>query len=91
MAIGNLTDIITSGDYGMPVDEKYAKELVKRGAQLHDPYYECEYANTLKETNPEEAVKLYENALSNGNVEAYYYLGEISAFDGKMPQDLKKA
>ena len=91
MAIGNLTDIITSGDYGMPVDEKYAKELVKRGAQLHDPYYECEYANTLKETNPEEAVKLYENALSNGNVEAYYYLGEMYTFDGKMPQDLKKA
>ena len=33
MAISNLIDIITSGDYGIPVDQKRADQLKKRGAE----------------------------------------------------------
>lgn len=91
MAIVNLVNILSSGDYDMPIDKKRVNELLKQGAQLQDPYCECEYANTIKESNPEDAVKLYEAALSHGNTEAYYYLGKIYSFDGEMPQDLKKA
>lgn len=91
MAIPNLLDIITSGDYGVPKDEKRANKLIKQGADLCHPYCECEYAQTLEAKNLSEAVRYYESSIEHGGTYAYYYLGKLYAPGGKLPQDTRKA
>lgn len=91
MAISNLIDIITSGDYGIPVDQKRADQLKKRGAELNEAYYECEYAKMLHDDNLEEAVQYYERSIAHGCPNAYFPLGKLYAKGDKIPQDTKKA
>lgn len=91
MAIPNLITILTSGDYGMPVDQTRADALKKRGADLNDPFCECEFARTLEDSDLKQAVQLYERSLQHGGHDANYYLGELYNRGGKLPQDVRKA
>lgn len=90
-SIGNLIDILSSGDYGMEKNPKRVQELIEIGARLQNPVYECEYANQLEDTNIEEAVRFYEKSILHGGIDAYFYLGKLYGYDGKLPQDLHKA
>lgn len=91
LGIGNLIDILSSGDFGVKKDEKRVKELIKRGAELHSPYYECEYANSLEDRDFEKALQLYEDSIRHGGSNAYYYLGKIYSKGTKVKRDIHKA
>lgn len=91
LGIGNLIDILSSGDYGIEKDPQRVQELIKIGATLHHPYYECEYATQLEDTDIEEALKLYEKSILHGGKRAYYNLGNLYTYNGKLPMDLHKA
>ena len=91
MAAVNLIDILTSGEYGMPIDQKRADEVKKRGAELHNPFCECQLARTLEDTNIEQALELYQRSITHGGDDAYYYLGELYLWGTKLPKDLLKA
>lgn len=60
--IGNLIDILSSGNYGIEKDPKRVQELIQIGARLQEPYFECENATQLEDTNLQEAENLYEKS-----------------------------
>lgn len=91
MAIQNLINILTSGDYGMPKQEERARLFRHIGADMHMGVYELETGREYEDSEPEKARELYERAILHGEPGAYYYLGELYSFRGKLPRDLNKA
>lgn len=91
LAVGNLIDIYTSGDYGMPVNEKRAKELEKIGADLGMGFYENRLGKEIVGTDPEQAKKYFERAISHGETSGYVQLAKMYMYDGPYPMDLRKA
>ena len=91
MGVSNYIDIITSGDYGVPKNEKKAQELIQLAADRGDPFYMVKVGQKLEESNPEGAREYYQRALDRDYGGAGYYLGRLYTFNGKMPRDLKMA
>lgn len=91
LAIPNLIDILSSGDYGIAKDQKRVEALIKRGAELNHPFYECKLAQSLKETDIQQALQLFESSITHGSNDAYYYIGQLYTFEGELPRDLQKA
>lgn len=91
MGIQNLINIITSGDYGIPVNEKRASELRHIGADMKIGMYEREVGKEIEKENPAKAAEMYERAVSHGDKYANYYLGMLYTYNGKMGVNLPKA
>lgn len=91
MGVGNYIDIITSGDFGIPKDEKKAEELMNLAASKGNPYYMVKLGRKVEETQPQKAAEYFQKALDCGYTDAGYYLGRLYTFKGAFPRDLKKA
>lgn len=91
LAIGNLFDIFTSGDYGIPKNEKRAMELCYIGAERGDPVFMTKVADALKDSNPTEAAAWYQKAMDQNYVPAMAYLGRLYARNGQLGENLPKA
>ncbi len=92
LGISNLINIITSGDYGMPKDERRAKELRHIGASRGVAAFERMEGRDLEEAgNIPEAARMYERAMEHNDADACYRLGRLYSYNGKLPMDLRKA
>lgn len=91
LGIGNYINIITSGDYGVPKNEKRARELRYLAAEKGDSFYLVQVGQELEETQPDKAAEYYERALSSNYPDAGYYLGKLYTFKGKLPRNLNTA
>lgn len=91
LGIQNLINIITSGDYGIPVNEKRASELRRIGADMKIGAFERAVGREIENENPAKAVEMYERALLHGDKYSYYYLGMMYTYNGKMGVNLPKA
>ncbi len=91
MGVPNYIDILTSGDYGVPKNEKKAQEIMQLAADKGDPFYIVKIGMKLEETEPARAEEYYKRALSYDYKQAGFYLGKLYSFRGKMPRNLKKA
>lgn len=91
LGIGNLIDILSSGDYGIRKDPDHVQKLIEIGAKLCHPFFECEYAIQLQNTDIDKAVDLYHKSIAHGSGRSYYYLGKLYGYNGKIKQDLSKA
>lgn len=91
MGVGNYIDIITSGDFGIPKNEKKAEELMRLAADKGNPYYMVKLGTKAEETQPQKAAEYFQKALDQGYADAGYYLGKLYTFKGAFPRDLKKA
>lgn len=91
MGISNYIDIITSGDYGIPKNEKRARELEVIGAENGDPYYMVKIGQELEETQAEKSKEYYERALKHRQSIAGFYLGKLYTLGGRLPRNLIKA
>lgn len=89
MGVGNMVDIVSSGDYGIPKDEAKRMEYVKKAAELHHAWSECELGRLSK--NGEEAKMYLERALQHGSTNANLFLGKLYTYNGLLPRDLAKA
>lgn len=92
LGISNLINIITSGDFGMPKNERRAKELQHIGAERGVAQFECMEGRNLEEAgNIEKAVEMYERAMEHNDSDACYRMGMLYTYNGKLPLDLRKA
>lgn len=91
MGLGNLIDILTSGDYGMPVDKARAQRLEERGAELGIGTYEVKVGRRYVETQPARAMELFQSAAEHGNSDGYYELGEMHTYYSKTMRNLPVA
>lgn len=91
MGIGNYIDIITCGDYGVPKDEKKARELRHIGAEKGNPFYMIKVGQEYEETQPNKAEEYYRRALAHNYPLAGYYLGKLYTFGGKLTRNIGKA
>lgn len=91
LGIGNLIDILSSGDYGIGKDPERVQKLIEIGAKLRHPFFECEYAIQLQDTDINKAVDFYQRSIEHGSGRAYYYLGKLYGYNGKIRQDLNEA
>lgn len=92
MTIGNLIDLYTSGDAGIPKQPEKKPELTHFGAKMGIGTYEMITAKEYCERNQGNAAEeLFLSALRHGEKEAAYYLGEMYTFRGIMPRDIYKA
>ena len=57
----------------------------------NDGFIEIVMAAELEKDNPDEALKLYQKALSHGEEDAYYYMGKMYTYGGVMPLDFLEA
>lgn len=91
MGIGNLYTILSSGTYNIPVEKESLEKLKAIGIECNDGYIELVTAMELENDDPEEALKLYQKALSHGEEDAYYYMGKMYTYGGAMPFDFWEA
>lgn len=91
MGIGNLYTILSAGKYDIPVDEKTLQELKAMGMECNDGFIELVMAGELEGDAPDEALKMYQKALSHGEERAYYYMGRMYTYGGAMPLDFVEA
>lgn len=91
IAIGNLIQIITSGDYGIPVQKERANQLRQIGADLKIGRYELQVAEACEKTDPAKAEEYFARAAEHGEVQGYYKLGRLYTFEGTKPRDLSLA
>lgn len=91
MGLGNYIDIITSGDYGVPKNEKRAKELRQLGADKGNPYYMVTVGEEIEKQQPEKAETYYKRALEHNYVEANFYLGRLYSLGGNGHRNLMKS
>lgn len=92
IAIPNLIDILSSGKNGVPLMKKRAEHYKKIGAAMGIGAYERMIGNEYRKSGMfNEALGMYERAVSHGDNYAYYYLGKLFTFRGALGVDLKKA
>lgn len=91
MGLGNLIDILTSGDYGMPVDKERAQRLEERGAELGIGTYEIKVGRRYVETQPTKAMELFKSAAEHGNADGYFEMGKMYTYDSKTVRNLPVA
>ena len=91
MGIGNLYTILSTGKYNIPVEEDSLQKLKAIGLKCNDGFIETVVAAELEKDNPDEALKLYQKALSHGEEDAYYYMGKMYTYGGVMPFDFWEA
>lgn len=91
MGVGNLYTILSSGRYNIPVDKEELQRLKAFGLEYNDGYIEIVTAMELEKDNPDEALKLYQRALSHGEEDAYYYMGKMYTYGGVMSFDFWEA
>ena len=91
-AVGNLIDIISSGDFGIPKDQKKEQQLIEKGAELGHAFYEYRLGKQYEEKKDfQNAELLYERSSRHGEESGSFALGRLYTFGGPMPQDLNKA
>ena len=91
MGAGNYIDILTSGDYGIPKNEKKADEVRRLAADHGELYFMLEVGNAIRKTEPEKAAEYFERALQKGDAGAGFLLGQMYTYGGELPQNLSKA
>lgn len=92
MVIGNLIDLYTSGDAGIPKQPEKKLELTHFGAKMGIGFCEIATGKEYYEKEQADAARdLFLSALRHGEKEAAYYLGEMYTFRGIMPRDLYMA
>lgn len=92
MVIGNLIDLYTSGDAGIPKQPEKGLELRHLGARMGIGFYEIATGKEYCEKGQANAAEeLFLSALRHGEKEAAYYLGEMYTFRGSMPRNLYSA
>lgn len=91
MGAGNYIDILTSGDYGMPKNEKKAEEVRRLAADHGELYFMMEVGKSLRKSEPAKAAEYFERALRKGDAQAGFFLGKMYTYGGELPQDLSKA
>ena len=92
LAVGNLIDIISSGDYGIPKDKKKEQQLIQRGAELGHAFYEYKVGLQYeKKKDYQNARSYFERASLHGEEDASLALGKMYTIGGPLPQDLQKA
>lgn len=92
MVIGNLIDLYTSGDAGIPKQPEKKAELRQFGVEKGVSFYELAVGKEAYEKKQANAAReLFLSALRHGEKEAAYYLGEMYTFRGLMSRDLFSA
>lgn len=91
MGVGNYIDIITSGDYGVPKNEKRARELKYLAAEHGMTPYQIEIGREYMESDPQKAEAYFQKAIDGNNMSGCYYLGTLYTFDGRLGKNLAKA
>lgn len=91
LGLANYVDIITSGDYGIPKNEKRAQELRQFGADRGNPSYMLAVGSDIAAAQPEKAEAYFKRALEHGYVPANFYLGDFYSINGYGPTNLPKA
>lgn len=91
MGLGNLIDILTSGDYGMPVDKERAQRLEERGAELGIGIYEVRVGRRYADTEPTKAMELFKSAAEHGDADGYFEMGKLYTYCSKTLRNLSVA
>lgn len=92
MVIGNLIDLYTSGDAGIPKQPEKEAKLKHLGVQMGIGFYEIAAGKEYCEKGQAAAAEgMFLSALQHGEKEAAYYLGEMFTFRGIMPRNLYTA
>lgn len=91
LGLGNYIDIITSGDYGVPKNEKRARELRQMGADHGNAYYMVMVGEEIEKQQPEKAEDYYKRALEHNYIEANFYLGRLYSLGGNGTRNLQKS
>ena len=92
IAIPNLIEILSSGKNGVPIMKKRADKYKQIGADMGIGAYERMIGNDYRdEARYEDALAMYERAVSHGDRYAYYCLGKLFTFKGALGMDLKRA
>lgn len=92
MILGNLMDMYTSGDAGIPKQPEKALKLRQLGAEKGIGF--CELAEGKEYYEKKQAAmaeEMFQSALRHGEKKAEYYLGEMYTFRGLMPRNLYTA
>ena len=92
LAVGNLIDIIGSGDFGIPKDEKKKQQLIHKGAELGHAHFECKVGEEYEAKKDfQNAEVYYERASRHGGANGSCALGKMYTFRGVRKRDLQKA
>ncbi len=91
LGVGNAINIITSGDYGVPKDERKAFEFMLLAADQGDAYYMWKAGTEFEKFNVDKAEEYYEAALRYNYPAAGYNIAKLYTYDGKRKRDLRKA
>lgn len=92
LAVGNLIDIIGSGDYGIPVNKNWEQQLIYRGAELGNAYFEHKVGKEYEMKKDFQSAELYyERASRHGGANGSCELGRMYSFNGNKQHDLQKA
>lgn len=92
MVIGNLIDLYTSGDGGIPKQPEKELELRHLGVEMGIGTYEIAMGKEYCEKKQANAAEeLFLSALRHGEKRAAYYIGEMYTFRGIMLRNLYTA
>lgn len=92
LVIGNLIQLYTKGEHGIPKYPHKELELWRKGAQLGDSRYEVKLGLWCSEHEQgAQAVEYFRSAYRHNNLDGLYHLGEAYTFRGCMPLDLYTA
>ncbi len=90
LGVPNYINMLTSGDYGRPKNEKRANEIEEIAAGYGMGRYELSVGKRIMKDEPERAKELFERAVEHDYEEGYYYLGEMCDRTSNHP-DLPKS
>lgn len=91
LGAGNYINILTSGDWGVPKNERRAAEIERIAAEKGHTFFMVRVGENMLNSNPLGAAEMFEKAAKKNYMPAYAYLGKMYTYDGKMPKDIKKA
>ena len=88
-----MGDLYYYGARGLPRDQGQALQYYSNAASAHDPRGQCAMAAMLLkgeggEKNVSEAIRIYEQAASNGSVTALNGLGYVYFFGNEVPKNM---
>ncbi len=88
----NYINILTSGDYGMPINHQKEMELINLGAEHGVGFCEIDKGDSYGLDDALTALEYYQRALEHGEAKAYSRIGKVYFRGGRgLAKDYNKA